>query len=53
MYEYAVETATVKDAEEIMNEMAKKGWRRVLSVVAPNLISGYGLVITFERQIRR
>ncbi len=52
MYEYAVETATVNDAEEIMNEMAKKGWR-VLSVVAPNLISGYGLVITFERQIRR
>ncbi len=48
MYEYKVETVRVKNAENLMNEMAEAGWRVV--AVSPNIPMGYTLVITFERE---
>lgn len=48
MFEYKVETATVINASDRMNQLAKKGWRVV--AVSPNLAIGFGLVITFERE---
>ena len=48
MYEYAVKTSYVRNAEALMNEMAAEGWR-VVSVCV-NQAMGFGLVITFERQ---
>ena len=49
MVEYKVETVTVSEAEDLMNEMAEDGW--VVAAVTPNIFKGYGLVITFERVI--
>ena len=48
MIEYKVETAKVKEAEKLMNDLAKQGWRVI--AVTPNQAMGYGLVITFERE---
>lgn len=48
MYEYKVEKVQVRKAENLMNEMAKLGWRVI--AVSPNLAMGYGLVVTFERE---
>ncbi len=47
MFEYKVEVSRVNYAEYKMNELAKQGWRVV--AVSPNIGSGYGVVITFER----
>ncbi len=49
MYEYKVQTYTVKSAETKMNELAREGWRVI--AVSPNIGSGYGVVVTYERQI--
>lgn len=49
MYEYKIEKAkNVKDAEVIMNEMAKEGWRVVSTRYWAYL--GVYLVLTFERE---
>ena len=50
MYEYSVETYTVNEAADEMNKMANLGWRVI--AVSPNIARGYGLVVTFERQIK-
>ena len=50
MYEYKVEIYRVKEAENQMNELAKLGWR-VISV-SPNMAMGYGIIVTFERQVK-
>ncbi|MGN0806565.1 MAG: DUF4177 domain-containing protein [Candidatus Coproplasma sp.] len=49
MKEYKVELAKNKDAaEEIMNELAKQGWRIVSTAYWYNW--KVGLAITFERE---
>ena len=50
MYEYFVETYRVNEATEEMNKLAKQGWRVI--AVSPNVALGYGLVITYERQVK-
>ena len=50
MYEYKVEVFKVKEAEEQMNALAKEGWRVI--AVSPNMAMGYGIVVTFERQVK-
>ncbi len=49
MFEYKVETYKIKAAAEGMNQLAALGWRVV--AVSPNLASGFGIVVTYERQI--
>lgn len=49
MYEYKVIALTVKECESTFNLLAKEGWR-VISVV-PNHAAGYGMVVTFEREV--
>lgn len=50
MYEYkVVEAKNTIEAEKIMNEMAKDGWRVISNVFWTNFKAI--LVITFERQI--
>lgn len=48
MYEYKVETITVINAADRMNQLAKKGWRVI--AVSPNLAIGFGLVVTYEKE---
>ncbi len=50
MYEYIVETYKVNEAESEMNKLAQQGWR-VISV-SPNIAKMYGIIVTFERQIK-
>lgn len=50
MYEYKIEKSKVDEAESVMNEYAKDGWRVV--TVSPNIARGYGVIITFEREKR-
>jgi len=48
-YEYkVVEAKGAKQAEEVMNEMAKDGWRVISSVYWMNVKAI--LIITFERE---
>lgn len=47
MYEYKVETYNVKEATGEMNKLAQEGWRVI--AVSPNIATGYGIVVTFER----
>ncbi len=49
MYEYKIETYRVKEAEKSMNRLAQEGWRVV--AVTPNEVMGFGIVVTYERQI--
>lgn len=49
MYEYKVETYTIKNAEKEMNKLAKEGWRVI--AVSPNIVQGYGIVVTYERKV--
>ena len=50
MYEYKVVKAkNAKDAEKIMNEFAKKGWRVVSNTYWLNIKTI--LIITFERAL--
>ncbi len=44
---YKVETCKVKDAENLMNDLASQGWK-VISIM-PNHSVGFGMVITFEK----
>ena len=48
MFEYRVETYSVKNAEIEMNRLASDGWRVV--AVCPNQAMGFGVIVTFERQ---
>lgn len=50
MYEYKVEKSAVKNAEKLMNELAKEGYRVV--AVNSNIAKGFGMVITFEREVK-
>lgn len=50
MFEYKIETYKVKEAEKSINELAQEGWRVI--AVSPNLAMGYGIIVTFERQIQ-
>ena len=50
MFEYKVEEYKVRNAEKEMNELAKDGWRVVS--VSPNIAVGYGVVVTYEREIQ-
>ncbi len=49
MYSYKVETFKVKDAEVAMNQLAKEGWKVI--AVSPNMVMGYGIVVTFEKKL--
>lgn len=51
MYEYKIETCKVKEAEALMNTLAKEDWRVI--AVSPNTALGYGLIVTFERPKNR
>lgn len=49
-YEYKVIKVKVNDAEDLMNQMSKDGWRVVST--SPNLAMGYGIIITFEKEVK-
>ncbi|MBP5610852.1 MAG: hypothetical protein J6X72_05900 [Clostridia bacterium] len=48
MYEYKIETYSVKEAEARMNRNAVVGWRVI--AVSPNIAMGMGIIVTYERQ---
>ena len=50
MYEYKVEAFRVDEAEDEMNDLAEDGWRVI--AVSPNIAKGYGIVVTFERELK-
>lgn len=50
MYEYKVEAYKVNDAQSSMNLLAREGWRVI--AVSPNLGRGYGVVVTYEREVK-
>lgn len=47
MYEYKVLTMSVKECEDILNKLAKEGWRLV--TMSPNIAMGMGVIVTMER----
>jgi hypothetical protein len=47
--EYKVETYKVNEAELQMNLLAKQGWKVI--TVSPNIAQGYGVVVTYEREL--
>ena len=47
VFEYRVETYTVRRAKEEMNRMAAEGWRVV--AVCPNQARCFGIIVTYER----
>ncbi len=49
MYEYKVLTVGVREAEKVLNQLAREGWRLVQQ--SPNMAMGMGLVVTLERKI--
>ena len=49
MFEYKVETYKVKNAAEEMNRLAAADWKVI--AVSPNLATGFGIVVTYERKI--
>lgn len=49
MYEYKVLTVGVREAENVLNQLAREGWRLVQQT--PNIAMGTGLVITLERKL--
>ncbi|MBE6529632.1 MAG: DUF4177 domain-containing protein [Ruminococcaceae bacterium] len=49
MFEYKVEVYKIKNAAEEMNRFAADGWRVI--AVSPNVASGFGIVVTYERKI--
>jgi len=52
MYEYKVEVFRVKEAEEQMNELARKGWR-VISTTSNECLHWTvkdTIIVTFERE---
>ena len=50
MFEYKVEIYKVKESEKELNLLAKQGWRVI--AVTPNLAMGYGIIVTYERQVK-
>ena len=48
MFEYKIETYSVRKAEEAMNRMAADGWRVI--AVCPNQARCFGVIVTYERQ---
>ena len=50
MFEYKVEIYKVKELEKELNSLAKQGWRVI--AVTPNLAMGYGIIVTYERQVK-
>ncbi len=50
MFEYKVEIYKVKELEKELNSLAKQGWRVI--AVTPNLAMGYGVIVTYERQVK-
>lgn len=50
MYEYKVEKLSVRDAEYVMNSLAKEGWRVI--TVSPNVAMSFGIIVTFEREAK-
>lgn len=51
MFEYKVEVLKVNEAESKMNELALEGWKVI--AVSPNIAMGYGIIVTFERQVKQ
>ncbi len=51
MFENKVEVYKVKEAANIMNALAKEGWRVI--AVSPDIAAGYGIVVTYEREAVR
>lgn len=49
MFEYKVEVYKIKNAADEMNRLAAEGWRVI--AVSPNVASGFGIVVTYERKI--
>ncbi len=49
MFEYKVVTYKVSEAEKEMNILAREGWKVI--AVSPNIAMGYGIIVTYERQI--
>lgn len=49
MFEYKVEIFKVKNAESGMNKLAQDGWKVI--AVSPDVAMGYGVVVTFQRQV--
>ena len=49
MYEYKVEVYKIKVAAQEMNRLAAEGWRVI--AVSPNVASGFGIVVTYERKL--
>lgn len=49
MFEYKVVTYKVSEAEKGMNILAREGWKVI--AVSPNIAMGYGIIVTYERQI--
>ena len=47
MFEYRVETYSVRKAAVEMNRMAADGWRVV--AVCPNQARCFGIIVTYER----
>ena len=47
MFEYRVETYSVRKAAAEMNRMAADGWRVV--AVCPNQARCFGVIVTYER----
>ena len=50
MYEYKVIALLVRECEERFNKLAREGWRLVSTM--PNNGRGYGVVATFEREVK-
>ncbi len=50
MYEYKVNVYKVREAAEEMNRLASQGWRVI--AVSPDIAAGYGIIVTFEREIK-
>ncbi len=50
MFEYKVEIYKVKELEKELNSLAKQGWRVI--AVTPNIAMGYGIIVTYERQVK-
>ena len=50
MFEYKVENYKVKELEKELNSLAKQGWRVI--AVTPNIAMGYGIIVTYERQVK-
>ena len=48
MYEYRIETFSGRKTEDEVNKLALQGWRVI--AVCPNMVTGIGLVFTFERE---